>query len=278
MRAAMNAPPSPAPAGRVTPRDGPHPHVKRVLLQHAGKHNAISVAMWQALRQVFEQLQALPAEGAPRAVIVSGEGGHFAAGADIAEFPRFRFEPETLRHYHEEVIAPALAALWQCDIPLVAQIDGSCVGGGLEIAACCDLRIAAHAARFGAPIGRLGFPMAPGELQLLQRVLPAPVLRELLLEGQLLDAQAALQRGLVHRVVTPAALAAEAEAAATRIAALSPQAARLNKQTLRQLAEGGPTAQQRHDHFLYAPHPEHREGVAAFLEGRPPVFSGAERP
>ncbi|MCV4656485.1 enoyl-CoA hydratase-related protein, partial [Escherichia coli] len=74
------------------------------------------------------------------------------------EFPSFRFDEAALREYHEGLIAPALHAMLACDVPIVAQIEGACVGGGLEIAACCDLRIAGASARFGAPIARLGFP------------------------------------------------------------------------------------------------------------------------
>lgn len=248
--------------------------VARVQLSHPGKHNAISVAMWRALRACFEQLQALPIDEAPRAVIVSGEGGQFAAGADIAEFPSFRFQPDTLRAYHEDVIAPALAAVLACDIPIVAEIEGACVGGGLEIAACCDLRIASPSARFGAPIAKLGFPMAPGELQVLRRVVPAATLREVLLEARLLDAPTALQRGLVHRLADDAP--AQAWATALRVAALSPQAARRNKQCLRLIESAGEsealTPAQRAAQFDYAGHHEHREGIAAFLAKRPPVF------
>jgi len=168
--------------------------------------------------------------------------------------------------------APALGALLACDIPLVAQIDGSCVGGGLEVAACCDLRIAGASARFGIPIAKLGFPMAPGELLALGRVVPAATLRELLLEARLMDAATALARGLLTRVVDSALVAHEAEAAAQRIAALSPNAARINKRTLRQIAEAALTPEQRRLHFTYADHPEHREGISAFLAKRSPRF------
>jgi enoyl-CoA hydratase/carnithine racemase len=247
--------------------------VARVTLSHAGKQNAISVAMWRALREGFQALQALPVAQAPRVVVVSGDGGHFAAGADIEEFPAFRFEQSSLRHYHDSVIAPALHAVLACDIPVLARIEGSCVGGGLEIASCCDIRLAAEGARFGAPIGRLGFPMAPGELQAIARVAAPATLRELLLEGRLLDAATALQRGLLHRVLPDtAALEAEVDASIARITTLSPHASRINKQTLRHMAAGTLGEAERLAHFGYADHPEHREGVEAFLAKRPPRF------
>ena len=96
-------------------RQGTDEHkVLRVCLSNPGKHNAISIAMWQDLRTLFEQLQAQEPEQAPRAVLLFGDGGHFAAGADIEEFPRFRFDEQALRAYHEETVAPALG--WGCRV------------------------------------------------------------------------------------------------------------------------------------------------------------------
>jgi enoyl-CoA hydratase/carnithine racemase len=257
-------------AGRVLLQPADGAGIARVRISHPGKLNALSVAMWHELRAAFDTLNT--AEAPPRAVLLAGDGGHFVAGGDIEEFPSFRFDEQRLRLFHEEAVAPALRALLDCDIPIVAQIDGPCVGGGLEIAACCDLRICGRNSRFGIPIARLGFPLAPSEAQIVERVIGLTLLRELLIEARLLGADEALARGLVSRVVDDGAVAAEAQAACERIAALSPQAQRLNKRTLRQLAAGGPSAAQRHQHFGYADSPEHREGLAAFVEKRPARF------
>jgi enoyl-CoA hydratase/carnithine racemase len=246
--------------------------IARVTLANAGKRNAIDVAMWRDLHAAFAELQHVPMADAPLAVIVCGEGGQFASGGDIAEFAGFRFDEARLRDFHEHIVAPALRAMLDCDIPLLAQIEGACIGGGMEIAACCDIRIAGSSCRFGAPIAKLGFPMAPGELLLLSQVVSAPVLREMLLEARLLDATRALAHGLVHSVVADADVAAHTLQRAVSIAALSPQAARLNKRTLRQIAAGGPSAAERHAHFAYADSAEHREGITAFIEKRPPHF------
>jgi enoyl-CoA hydratase len=240
--------------------------VARVRIRNPAKHNALSVAMWQQLRAAFQQLQR--ADQRTRVVLVCGEGGHFAAGGDIGEFPHFRFDAQRLHDFHEATVAPALQAMLDCDTPLLAMIEGSCIGGGLEIAACCDLRIAARSARLGIPIARLGFPLAPSEAQIVARAIGLPLLRELLLEARLLDADAALARGIVHRVVADAELQAQAAASAARIASLSPQAQRINKRTLRQLAAGGPSPAERDAHFAYADSAEHREGLAAFIEKR----------
>jgi enoyl-CoA hydratase len=244
----------------------------RVQLANPGKLNAIDVAMWVELRATFERLQALPPAVAPSVVIVCGADGQFASGGDIAEFAQFRFDESALRHFHEQQVAPALQAMLDCDIPLLAQIDGVCVGGGLEIAACCDLRVCDSGSRFGAPIARLGFPMAPQELQVVARLVREPVLREMLLEARMFNATEALHHGLVHEVAAPGTVAASVAQRAARLAGLSPQAARINKRSLRQLARGGATEDERYAHFNYADRAEHREGVMAFIEKRPPRF------
>ena len=248
--------------------------VATVTLSNPGKRNAIDIAMWQALREGFERLQHLTPEAAPRVVLLRGAEGQFASGGDIVEFAQFRFDETRLRDFHEGIVAPALQALLDCDIPMLAQIEGACIGGGLEIAACCDIRVCAAGSRFGAPIAKLGFPMAPGELQLLVRVAGAPLLRRMLLEAQLFDADEALALGLVHAVCAEADLAAQASQRARRMAALSPQAARINKRTLRQIASGGPGAEERHAHYAYADSAQHREGIAAFIAKRTPRFDG----
>ena len=249
--------------------------VARVTLANPGKLNAIDIGMWRGLRALFERLQSLPHEDAPRALIVCGAGGQFASGGDIVEFAGFRFDEAALHDFHENTVAPALQSMLDCDIPLLAQIDGACIGGGLEIAACCDIRVCGDSSRFGAPISKLGFPMAPGELQRLSQVIAAPLLREMLLEARLFDAQEALRSGVVHAVVADAELASLALQRAERIAGLSPQAARINKRTLRQIAAGGPTPAERRAHFGYADSAEHHEGIAAFIDKRPPRFQRA---
>ncbi len=136
--------------------------VATVTLNNPGKLNAISCAMWEALR---EAITALEADSAVRCIVLRGADGNFAAGADIEEFPRVRGSLADLLVYHREIIAPTLRAVAECPVPLVALIEGVCVGGGLEIASQCDLRIAGESSRFGVPINKLGFPMAPDEMR-----------------------------------------------------------------------------------------------------------------
>ncbi|MDR3381054.1 enoyl-CoA hydratase/isomerase family protein [Cupriavidus basilensis] len=247
--------------------------VATVTLSHAGKLNAISVAMWRALAQGFADLSADPSL---RCVVMRGADGNFAAGADIAEFPEERGDAAALRRYHEAVIAPALAAIAGCLHPTLAMIEGVCVGGGLEIACHCDLRIAADDSRFGVPINRLGFPMAPGELTGLLALAGRAVTLEILLEGRVFGAAEAREKGLLTRVVPAAALDEEVAAAVKRIVAGAPLAARINKQSIRRLAPvpAPLTAAELDAHFRYGDSADHAEGVAAFLARRPPRFSG----
>lgn len=244
-----------------------------VTLSHPARFNAMSRGMWRELRTVFEDLQL---RHDLRCVVLAGDGGHFCAGGDIAEYPEFRFDTAALRDFHENDVWGGLSAVLNCDLPVVAAIEGNCMGAGVEIASCCDIRVAAASARFGAPIARLGFPMAPREAQLVARALGNLTAREMLLEAAVLPAPMLLQRGFLNRLVDEGAVLTEAHATSLRVAALAPQAARANKQVLRALGVGLadtpglsallPTA------YDYADTPEHREGIGAFLAKRPPHF------
>jgi enoyl-CoA hydratase/carnithine racemase len=243
-----------------------------VTLSHPGKLNAMSRAMWRELRTVFERIQQA---ADVRCVLVRGEGGHFCAGGDISEYAGFRFEEAALRDFHERDVWGGLQAMLDCDVPMVAQIEGSCMGAGLEIASCCDIRIAGDTAKFGAPIAKLGFPMAPREAALVMRAAGELTAREMLLSAAVLDATEMKGRGFLNQVVPACEAGSTATACAQRSAALAPGAARLNMQALRQLAQAG-SAQAVIDltagAYRYAASPEHREGVTAFIEKRQPRF------
>jgi enoyl-CoA hydratase/carnithine racemase len=258
----------------------------RVTLRYTQRFNAMSRAMWRDLRSIFERIGQ---SREVRCVLMSGHGDHFCAGGDISEYPQFRFSEADLREFHEVDVWGALQAMLACDVPIVAQIFGNCMGAGVEIASCCDIRLAAESARFGAPIARLGFPMAPREAALLGRELGLMTVRQMLLEAAIVSAPDLLQRGFLSRVVPDVELADLAQSTVQRIAALAPQAARLNKQTLRVLNK--PVAHIQHasldinsialssefdelmkQAYRYADSPEHKEGICAFLEKRAPNF------
>jgi enoyl-CoA hydratase len=241
------------------------PGIWVLTLTHVGKFNAMSRSMWAELKEVFTLVQQ---DTSVRCVLLQGDNGHFCAGGDIAEYPSFRFDEAQLRHFHEQEVWGGLQAMLDCDVPLIARIEGNCMGAGMEIASCCDLRLASEAARFGAPIARLGFPMAPREAALVWQAAGATVSRAMLLAAEVFDAQAMLRHGFLTRLHAREELDTACRELALRIARLAPQAARLNKQTLR----AAPGAAGNGNAYAYASLAEHREGITAFLAKRPPVF------
>jgi enoyl-CoA hydratase/carnithine racemase len=250
-------------------RDGP---LATVVLNRPEKLNALTRAMWGALG---DAIAALSADDTVRCVVVRGAGERaFSPGNDIGEFAAQRSNRAQAREYGKVMHATA-AALAGCRHPLVAQIHGPCVGGGLEIAALCDLRICGESSRFGAPIKNLGLVMAYAEMAPLVDLVGRAVALEILLEGRIVDAAEAKSMGLVTRVVPDAEVAGEARATAQRIAEGAPLAARWHKRFARRLAQGTPlTAAELDECFECFDTADFREGYEAFLAKRKPRFAG----
>jgi enoyl-CoA hydratase len=251
-----------------------------LTLSNPARLNAMTRAMWRELRALVAGLGADPAL---RCVIVRGEGGAFCAGGDISEYPSFRFEAASLREFHENEVWAALQALLDCPLPLVAQIEGACMGAGIEIASCCDIRLAGASSKFGAPIAKLGFPMAPREAALVHGAIGDTLARDMLLAASVHDATRLYHAGFLLSVLPDAEVAAAAEAHAARIARLAPQTARMHKRTFAVLhhavtgantapPEVEPVAALVATAYDYADSAEHREGIAAFLTKRAPDF------
>ena len=243
-----------------------------VTLSSPGKLNALSVAHWQQLRDTMRRMAL---EAGLRAVVLRGAESNFAAGADISEFQTVRSNVAEGTRYHEETVKGALVAIAECPVPTLALIEGACVGGGLEIACSCDLRIAGASSRFGVPINRLGFPLAHSEMAGLLGLVGKAVTLEILLEGRVFGAQEAYDKGLLTRVVADDDVEREAYAAAQRIAAGGPNAARANKRWVRRLsvvAEPLNDAEVR-EHFAFFDSDEYREGVRSFLAKTKPDFN-----
>jgi len=244
--------------------------IARVCIANPGKRNALSVSMWHELRATFEALD----EATTRVVIVHGAGGVFASGGDIEEFLHRRDTLERALAYHAQVGA-ALQAVFDCRHPTIALLQGACIGGGLEIAAQCDLRVCGESSRFGAPINKLGFSMYPGEMEGLLRLAGAATVFEILLEGRILGAAEALAKGLVNRVVADVEVVAEAYASARRICAGAPLVATWHKQWVRRLQHDVPLSEQElRASFAFLDTEDYREGLSAFLEKRKPDFRG----
>ena len=246
--------------------------IATVVLNRPDKLNALTKGMWQALGSVIE---ALSSDDDLRCIILRGAGEKaFSPGNDIAEFASERAN-KTQAIAYGRVMHATLDALGVCRHPLVAQIHGVCVGGGLEIAALCDLRICGESSRFGAPIKSLGLTMAYAEMAPLIRLVGAAAALEILLEGRIFDAAEAKEKRLVTRIVSDDKVAAEARASAERIAEGAPLVARWHKKFTRRLADPRPlTAAESDEGFDCFDTEDFRIGYAAFLAKKKPVFAG----
>ena len=199
-------------------RDG---GIATITLNRPDKRNALTLEMWESLGALIAELEA---DDSLRCLILRGAGEEaFAAGADIAEFPTLRASAAQAKAYAERM-EPALEGLKRCRHPSIAMILGACSGGGLELAALCDLRICGAGARLGIPINRLGHALPYPGLKALVALIGRAGAAELLLEGRVLTAEEALARGLVQRVLPDAEVEAEVLATAARIAAGAPVA------------------------------------------------------
>lgn len=246
--------------------------VATVLLDGPESHNVLSGSGWLELARVFAQLSR---RDEPRGVVIRGVGGRaFSAGSDISHFERQRDTPDDAKEY-SRAIAEALEEIRECRHPTVALIEGLCVGGGLEVASCCDVRVCGASARFGAPINRLGVTMAHAELEPLLTLLgPAPVL-DLLLTGDLIGAERAREIGLVSRVFPDGEVLAQGYALVGRITSGAPLVNRWHKRFIRQIVSGEViTARDREVALEAFQTRDYREGREAFMEKRPPDFVG----
>jgi enoyl-CoA hydratase len=252
-------------------RDG---SIATVTLSNPGKLNALTVSMWRDLARAMDELSA---DDALRCIVLRGAGNAaFAAGADIAEFATARDNAEQGKRYHREFVQGALKAVGECRHPTVAMIHGPCVGGGLEIACMCDLRIAGESGRLGVPINRLGFAIAYDELAAMLPLTGRAVALEILVEGRVWMAKEALEKGLLTRVVPDAKLEEEAYGCARRIADGAPLVNRWHKQFVRRLAsQPAPLSEAEiGENFAYFATEDYRVGMDAFARKSKPKFVG----
>jgi enoyl-CoA hydratase len=238
------------------------------------KRNAISMQMWGAVKIAAE---AFGRDEAVRVVVLSGAGGKaFASGADISEFATARASAEAEKTYHS-FADNARAALRGMGKPLIAMIEGFCIGGGCATALLADLRIATPASTFGVPAARLGVAYALEGLHRLVALVGPSVAKEIMFTGRQFTAAEALAAGLINRIVEPAELEAAVSALAHTIARNAPLTIFHSREAIDMLA-GDPSAWDRaRIEALYArcfDSEDYREGRTAFMEKRTPKFRG----
>ncbi len=246
--------------------------VATVTLNKPDKMNALDLGMWRDLARTFQELSA---DDSVRCVILRGAGEKaFSAGADIEEFERERNSAAKSRAY-SKITQAALHAIADCRHPTLAQIHGACVGGGLEMATMCDMRICGESSRFGVPINRLGLVVSYEELSGLVALAGKAGTLEILLEGRVFGAEEAMRKGLVNRFVADSEVAAEAAAAAKRISHGAPLVARWHKKFVNRMLQPTPiTAEERDEAHLCFDTEDFRIGWKAFLEKSRPTFVG----
>ncbi|MDJ0949350.1 MAG: enoyl-CoA hydratase-related protein [Alphaproteobacteria bacterium] len=252
-------------------RDG---DIARLILNRPQKRNALTLAMWEAVPDLVAEAEA---EAGVRILLVQGsDATAFAAGADIGEFESV-FATEAGRGRYSDAVYAAEQALGRCGKPVIAMIQGDCIGGGVELALACDLRFASTDSRFGITPSRLGLVYSLTSTKRLIELVGPSRAKDLLYSGRLFDAREALSLGIVDRVVAGEALQAETRAYAEEICSRSPNSVQAAKAIVQMILDGAtdetPASRSlRVDGFAG---PDAKEGIRAYLDRRPPKFSSS---
>lgn len=248
-------------------------HVAWLRFDNPGKHNAMSLEMWRALRASVERAEG---DRNVRVLALVGAGDKaFVSGSDVSGFGRDRTSAEAVRVYGDAVEA-GLQALHDFDRPTVAVIRGFCIGGGLSIAAACDLRVGSPDAVFAVPAGRLGVGYSMGQIRRLQAIVGPGVVRELIFTGRRATAEDALRWGLLNEIVAAEDFDQGVGARLQLIAANAPMSLRAAKLASAALLRDDPEAMDRAEAAIAAcfESEDYREGQRAFTERRKPSFQG----
>jgi len=249
------------------------PSIAAIEISNPGKLNSFSVPMWQQLTHIMNQLGAI--DSGVRCIILSGsDKKSFAAGSDITEFKSMRSNVEQARVYGK-VVSDALNALESCHVPMIAKINGICVGGGLAVASLCDYQVAGQSSKFGVPVNRLGLVMAHAEMRGILRRCGPTFLKEVLFEGKIYKADQAFEKGLITHITEDDNVDIEVNEIAENIVKGAPLVARWHKKFINRLLDSKPLSEAEIDeaYDCFATE-DYRIGVDAFDQKKQPVFKG----
>jgi enoyl-CoA hydratase/carnithine racemase len=244
--------------------------IGRLILDRPEKRNALSRAMWQAIPDAVAQLDADPTI---RVIILQGAGDHFAAGADIAEFDDVYATRKSATAYAAD-LAAAMTALSTCKTPTIAAIRGICVGGGVALSLCADLRFAEEGARFAITPAKLGIAYSFEDTRRLVAQVGPSAAKDLLFSARMLPAEEALQIRLIDRLFPTGTLEENTLAYARTLAANAPATISIARDFIT-LAAAGQTGESDHTTEAYLKileGPDFTEGKSAFAQKRPPLF------
>ena len=247
--------------------------IATVTLNRANKRNAINYHMWNSLRTIFTDLDM---EQQVRVIVLTGAGEEaFSAGADIAEFNKYRSTSMKAKEYAEafDSTANALDAISK---PTISMIKGYCVGGGCELSLATNCRIAASNSQFGIPAARLGIVIGYREMQRLVNLVGSGNAQYMLLSAHLLDADEALRIGLVNRVLPLEELEEFTYTLANNIADYAPLSYQVQKKILKTIVENPSlnnlNQEEKDMPFSVFDTEDFQEGTKAFMEKRKPLF------
>ena len=244
--------------------------VAYITFDHVAARNAMTVGMYQSLKSICEDLAKNPKA---KVAILRGAGGKsFVSGSDIAQFSSFTSGEDGISY--EEGIDRYLAPLATLPIPTIAVIDGMAVGGGLAIASCCDFRVSTPDARFGVPIAKtLGNCLSAGNVAWLVAHLGVNIVKRMLLLAELVTAPELLKQGYLLATYPAENLELEANQLAERLMKLAPITQKTTKLTLARLIKSNLPDCSDLIRECYGSE-DFKNGVSAFLDGKPPVWTG----
>ena len=245
-------------------------HSATLWINRPDKRNALTVAMWATLPARVAEAVADPDI---KLLFLRGAGGVFAAGADIAEMPQVYATTEAALE-NDEKIQGSMKALEDCPKPVIALIEGPCVGGGCGLALACDMRIGVVGSRYGVTPAKLGLVYGAGDTRRLIQAVGLSKAKDILFTGRLLDSAEAMSCGLIDRLVTAVELDEVASDYAAKISAASVYSIRAQKQILAMLRGGCDDAEASRALFGASfTGADFKEGFAAFMEKRPAQFT-----